>query len=71
MGCDISLVVGETLANGSKMSGPLNSFLRNVREDRLLGVALDALNDLGDRRKFKDQDFRPCETGVDEPLARS
>lgn len=71
VGYDISLVVGETAADESKMSGPSNSFLANVREDRLLGVALDALKDLGDKRKSKTQDFRACEIGVDEPLAKS
>ena len=71
MGYDISLVVGETTADESKMSGPFNSFLVNVREDRLLDAAPDALKDLGDKRKFKDQDFWACELGVDEPLAKS
>ena len=63
--------MGETVADELKMSGPFNSFLMNVREDRLVDVALDALNDLGDKRKSKDQDFRACETVVDEPLAKS
>lgn len=71
MGYDISLVVGETVADESKMSGPFTSFLRNVREDRVPGVALDALKDLGERKKSRDQDFRACEAGVDEPLAKS
>lgn len=71
MGYNTSLVVGETVAHESKTSGPFTLFLRKVREDSLLGVALDALKDLGDRRKSKDQDFRACEAGVDEPLAKS
>ena len=71
MGYDISLVVWETVPDESKMSRPFNSFLMNVREDRLLDVAVDALNDLGDRKKSKDQDFRACEAEVDEPLPKS
>ena len=71
MGYDISLVVGETVADESKMSGPFNSFLVNVREDKQSGEALDGLKDLGVKRKSKDQDFCACDAGVDEPLAKS
>lgn len=71
MGYDVSLVVGETEADELKMSGPLSSFLVKVREERLLGLAMDPLKDLGDRRKSKDQDLRACEAGIDEPLAKS
>ena len=46
------------MADESKMSGPSNSFLMNVREDKQLDVALCALKDLGVRRKSNDQDFR-------------
>ena len=55
------------MADESKTFGPWNSFLMNVRDDKWLGVAVDALNDLGDSRKSKDQDFRAFEAGVAEP----
>ena len=45
------------MADESKMSGPSNLFLMNVREDKSLDIASDALKDLGVKRKFKDQDF--------------
>ena len=71
VGYDNSLAVGETVADESKVSELLISFLVNVREEIWLGVVLDALNDLGDKRESKDQDFRAWEARVDEPFARS
>ena len=58
VGYEISLVVGQTVADESKTAGPSNIFLMNVREDKWLDTALSALKDLGVRRKSKDQDFR-------------
>ena len=61
MGNDTTLAVEETVADESKGCASLNSFLWNVREDRFVDVALDALKDVGDRRKSKDQYFRACQ----------
>lgn len=49
--------VGTALAEASNGFGPCNLFFTNVTEDRSWGAPTEELNDVGERRKSRDQDL--------------
>lgn len=57
-----------TFAEGSKGSGPCRAVCENVTDESRSGNSVEALNEVGARRKSSDHDFSDFDSGFNDPL---